>query len=195
MSVELIVGPMFSGKTGEMFRRIRRAQHAGQTTTLFKYDKDLRYDDNIAIACSHDGVKMEAIPINSLDGVPIPDTDVIGFDEGQFMVGLAAWAQTAANAGKRVVISGLDSTFNLRPWPVIQELIPISEKIIKLHAVCFQCKRDAAFTKRINDQDQAVEVIGGSDKYVASCRQCHRLDLAAFVCSPTKGGGAVAGTL
>jgi thymidine kinase len=172
MSIELIIGPMFSSKTTTMFNRIRRAQHAGQRTTIFKYDKDLRYDDDITLACSHDGIKMEAIPIHSLEGIGLPDSDVIGFDEGQFLIGLPEWAHAAANAGKRVVIAALDSMFNMNPWPVTNALIPISEQITKLSAICYRCKQDAAFTKRIDNTNTAAEDIGGADKYVASCRKC-----------------------
>lgn len=175
MSIELIVGCMFSGKTSLMFARIRRSQFAGLSTAVFKYDKDLRYSPNKSLACSHDGDLLEAIPVHDLTDVALPDADVIGIDEGQFIVGLPEWAQRAANAGKHVIISALDSKFNMTPWHNISLLMATTEKITKLYAVCFNCKKDAAFTKRINSDDQAEEVIGGADKYVASCRKCFNL--------------------
>jgi thymidine kinase len=176
MSITLIIGPMFSGKSSELFRRMRRAGHAGQTCTLFKYAKDMRYDDDVRMACSHDGMKMFAIAIDSVVDIPLPEVDVIGIDEGQFIVGLSGWAQKAADAGKHVIIAALDSTFEMKKWKITNELIPISEEIIKLRAVCFNCKNDASFSKRIDTTNSAQEVIGGSDKYVASCRKCFNIE-------------------
>ena len=169
---------MFSGKTSELFRRLRRAEAASQTTMLIKYKKDTRYDDNISIACSHDGIKMNATPIDDISLLPIPEVDVIGVDEGQFIVGLYEWVQIAANIGIHVIISALDSTFEQKAFfHDVTRIIPIAEKVIKLHAICVKCKRDASFTRRIDLSVRDEEVIGGADKYVATCRQCFSVPL------------------
>jgi len=178
MSITLIIGPMFSGKTSELFRRLRRAEAAGQNTMLIKYVKDTRYDDNISIACSHDGIKMNATPVEDISYLPIPDADVVGIDEGQFIAGLCDWAQAAANAGKHVIVSALDSNFEQKTFMHdVTRIIPAAEKVIKLHAICFKCKRDASFTRRIDLSNRNEEVIGGADKYVATCRNCFSLPL------------------
>lgn len=173
MSIELIVGPMFAGKSTELFKRLNRYRYAGKTTVLFKYAKDTRYD--MTLACSHDNVKQSAISVENLLNVELPQEDVIGIDEGQFLSGLTEWVHRAANAGKIVVISALDSNFLMKPWPnITPELFAISEKITKMHAVCVRCKGDAAFTKRTVDVD-ILELIGGAESYVSSCRKCFLL--------------------
>jgi thymidine kinase len=181
MSIELILGPMFSGKTSELFRRLNRAKYTGQSTIVFKYIKDRRYlpangphgPYGLSRAVSHDLIQVNAVPINDFGELSeLPDADVIGIDEGQFIGGAPLFAMAAAEAGKRVIISALDSDFRMMPWKNIQRLIPVSEQIDKLHAVCFKCKRDASFTKRLDSDNEAVEDIGGADKYVASCRLC-----------------------
>ena len=171
MSIELILGPMFSGKTSELFRRLNRAKYTGNTTLLFKYAHDRRY--SLDRAASHDLITVDAVSVKDFGELSeLPNADVIGIDEGQFIKGVPLFAMAAAEAGKRVIISALDSDFRMMPWKNIQLLIPVSERIDKIHAVCYRCKRDASFTKRLDSTNEVVEVIGGSDKYVASCRNC-----------------------
>ncbi len=177
MSIELVVGPMFSSKTTTLFAKLRRYKIAGHHVVLFKYANDLRYTSETDKACTHDKMEMTAIPIKTVDEITsdmLTNKTVIGFDEGQFIVGLAEFAlKHANNNGTRIVIAALDSTFNMQPWPIVSDLFAISEQITKLHAVCYNCKQDAAFTKRKDTTNQSLEVIGGSDQYVASCRKCH----------------------
>ncbi len=164
---------MFSGKTSEMFRRLNRARHAGQRTVLYKYSLDTRYGK---CASSHDGIKMDAIAVENLTNVSIPnDVDVIAIDEGGFIEGIDSFAHAAANAGKTVIISALDCNFRMQPFPRTIALVHLAEKILKLHAVCSMCKGDASFTRRIDSTNQALEVIGGADKYVSNCRKCFYL--------------------
>lgn len=175
MSIELILGPMFSGKTSELFRRLNRAKYTGHTTLLFKYAHDQRY--SLTRAASHDLVTLAASAIKDFSELSeLPDADVIGIDEGQFIKGVQLFAMAAAEAGKRVIISALDSDFRMMPWKSIQSLVPVSERIDKIHAVCYRCKRDASFTKRLDTSNDQVEDIGGADKYVASCRKCFLSD-------------------
>jgi thymidine kinase len=151
---------------------MNRAKYADQTTILFKYARDKRYDDDPNIASSHDGIKMTAIPVITLVDMPIPEQDVIGIDEGQFIEGVVEFVNRAAEAGKRVFVAALDSMFNRRPFERTVALLPLVENVLKLHAICARCKQDASFTKRIDSSNQNDEDIGGADKYVASCRKC-----------------------
>jgi thymidine kinase len=100
------------------------------------------------------------------------DYDVIGVDEGQFFPDLVDFCESAANAGKVVIVSALDGTFQRKPFGTVCDLIPLCESVVKLNAVCMQCSHDGAFSKRITN-DTATEVIGGSDMYIAACRRCY----------------------
>lgn len=162
---------MWSGKTTELFRRLRRAKLAEQHTVLYKYDKDVRYGRR-DMASSHDGVHQTAIPVNRLDEDSIVPGSVIGIDEGQFMGNLVPFCEEAARQGCTVIVAALDSDYKREAFANIEKLFPKCEKIDKLHAVCFHCKQEASFTKRIVESAH-IEDIGGSDKYVAVCRKCH----------------------
>ena len=150
---------------------MNRAQYHGKTTILYKYLNDTRYA-NVNTAATHDKITTPAVPIFSFDGIEVPNVDVIGIDEGQLIRDVPDYAMKAANAGKKVIITALNGQFNLKPWDNVQALIPMAENMMTLHAVCFNCKADASFTKRIDESNQAIEDVGGADKYVASCRKC-----------------------
>jgi len=171
-SIEVIFGPMFSGKTSELLRRIRRHQLAARRVVVIKYIKDTRY--NATRCTTHDFVSAEAICTARLDECrdAMKDFDVIGIDEGQFFPDLIGFAEDMANAGKTVIVAALDGTYQKKPFGCVLELVPIAESVTKLSAVCMVCKKDAAFSHRISAEKQ-VEVIGGADKYVALCRACH----------------------
>lgn len=181
MSIELILGPMFSGKTTELLRRIAREYRANRQVLLVKYSKDDRYSsDSVA---SHDRLMMEDILTISCSNLhPIvsfvekfKNTEhepiVIGIDEGQFFPDLIEFCEKMAQLGKEIHVAALDGTFERKPFPVIADLIPRSNNFIKLNAVCFRCKKDAPFSKRLG-QDKKLEVIGGADKYESRCREC-----------------------
>ena len=174
-SLELVIGPMFSGKTTEMLQRIRLAHIGRQRVLLIKYCKDKRYsDDGVA---THDKVTGGAIKTLSVAklasvGDAYKDYDVIGVDEGQFYPDLAAFVDRAANDGKRVVVAALDGDFMRNPFGQVCQLIPRAEKVNKLASVCLCCHTHAAFSKRISAETD-VEVIGGADKYVPTCRECY----------------------
>jgi len=171
-SIEVIFGPMFSGKTSELLRRIRRHQLASRRVVVIKYIKDTRY--NASRCTTHDFVSCDAICAERLDECRenMKDYDVIGIDEGQFFPDLISFAEDMANRGKTVIVAALDGTYQKKPFGRVLELVPIAESVIKLSAVCMMCKKDAAFSHRISSEKQ-VEVIGGADKYVALCRACH----------------------
>jgi thymidine kinase len=177
--LELILGPMFAGKTTEVLRRIDRAKLAGRSCVIMKYSRDSRYsDDNIA---THDKQIHIAIPCDAL--LPHLSTclryDLISVDEGQFFSDLIEFTDSLTERGKIVIIAGLDGDFLRRPFGRILELIPKSESIQKLSAVCKVTGGEASFSKRTIDS-QELEVIGGSESYSAASR-------TAFIGVATKG--------
>lgn len=166
---------MFAAKTSELFRRLNRAKYTGKRALLYKYEADMRYSLDTQLASSHDGITTNAKPVMSLVDESVPDNvDIIGIDEGQFMDGIADFSLRCVKAGKHVHIAALNGHDDMTPWANVQSLIPIVDDIMVLHAVCYQCKRDASFTKRYSfNNTKGVIDIGGADKYVACCRQCH----------------------
>ena len=170
--IQLIMGPMFSGKTTELLRRVKRYSIATYKCCLVKYENDDRYDkDGIA---THDNELANAYACSSLSEVidKITQHQVIGIDEGQFLPDLVECCEKLANEGKIVIVAALDGTFQRKPFGSILDLIPMAETVIKLKAVCMKCYADAAFTKRTVDSEK-VELIGGADKYMAVCRSCY----------------------
>ncbi|XP_047434210.1 thymidine kinase, cytosolic [Mugil cephalus] len=169
--IQVIFGPMFSGKSTELMRRVRRFQVAQYNCLVIKYAKDTRYSDTGM--ATHDKNTMEAVAANRLEDVRSMALQacVIGIDEGQFFPDTVEFCEEMANLGKTVVVAALDGTFQRKPFGNILNLIPLAESVVKLHAVCMQCYREACYTKRIGEEKE-VEVIGGADKYQAVCRNC-----------------------
>ena len=171
--VEVIVGSMFSGKSEELIRRIKRANIARQKVQVFKPKIDNRYSaEEIA---SHSGLKHLSIPVSSakemLDCVK-PETQVIGIDEGQFFdMELVDAANLLANRGLRVIVAGLDQDYTGNPFEPMPQLLSIAEFITKTHAICVKCGGTANYSQRTVASDSRVEV-GASDKYEARCRKC-----------------------
>ncbi|KAK3271882.1 hypothetical protein CYMTET_19795 [Cymbomonas tetramitiformis] len=176
-SIQVIFGPMFSGKTTEMTRIIKRFRLAGKECLVIKYAGDTRYDD-VAKQCvvTHDNQSLAACPARMLADLneEAQQYDVIGVDEGQFFPDVVEFAERWANNGKIVVIAALDGTFQRKAFNNILELVPLAEKVTKLTAVCNICSQDAPFSKRLGGELE-VELIGGADKYVAVCRDCYHL--------------------
>ncbi|XP_028262168.1 thymidine kinase, cytosolic [Parambassis ranga] len=170
--IQVIFGPMFSGKSTELMRRVRRFQIAQYKCLVIKYAKDTRYSDTGM--ATHDKNTMEAVPANCLGDVRSVALEVcvIGIDEGQFFPDTVEFCEEMANLGKTVIVAALDGTFQRKPFGNILNLIPLAESVVKLHAVCMQCYKEAAYTKRIGAEKE-VEVIGGADKYQAVCRKCY----------------------
>ncbi|KPA78300.1 putative mitochondrial thymidine kinase [Leptomonas pyrrhocoris] len=172
--IELVIGPMFAGKTTELMRRVKREIHAHHSCFVIKYSKDTRYDvRNIA---SHDQVTLRAqAAVTKLLEVQEKwrKFDVLAIDEGQFFCDLVDFCNTAADAGKIVMVSALDGDYRRRPFGQICELIPYCESVDKLSAVCMIChERPASFTRRTVHAEQ-LELIGGADMYIATCRECY----------------------
>lgn len=175
--IEIIMGPMFSGKTTELMRRIRTYTVAKKRAHVVKYSKDLRKPGSDFSIVNHDGFSYPASPCGAQD-LALPEIttalmefDVIGIDEAQFFTNLASFAEYMANVGRIVVIAGLNSTFERKNFGEMGNLIPIADQITMLKAVCSVCYREASFSRRITNST-VLEEIGGSDKYEARCRNC-----------------------
>jgi len=176
MSIQIILGPMFSGKTTELLRRIRRYSVSQRKCMLIKYDKDMRYDaEQVA---THDKYMMQATPASRLfnEKEKAMGCQVIGIDEGQFFPDLVEFCEEMANAGKTVIVAALDGTFERKPFGRIPELIPLAEDVVKLRAICMKCFEEAPFSQRISAETE-TEVIGGADKYISCCRKCFHLPM------------------
>ena len=178
--IQLILGPMFSGKTTELLRRMRRYAAAGKRCVVLKHALDDRYTaGDSSVASTHDRQTCSAVPVADLIGDAYDhcrDADVVGIDEGQFFPDVVEFCERLANddAGKIVVVASLDGTYRREPFGRVLELVPRAESVVKLCAVCVECHRDAAFTKRLGAETE-VALIGGADKYAAVCRRCwHR---------------------
>jgi thymidine kinase len=154
---------MFSGKTTELFRRIKRYTAAHENCLVVRYEKDNRYSS--AHASTHDREMLKATGASSLAQIVdmVGQYDVIGLDEGQFYPDIVEMAELFASQGKKVVISALDGDFRRKPFGRVLELVPMAESVTKLTAVCTFCHADAPFTRRITTET-AIEVIGGADK-------------------------------
>lgn len=173
--IQVIFGPMFSGKTTELIRRLNRYTLAKCRCLIIRSTKDIRYSENCII--SHDGQSLAAVSCSNLYNVVdmVDNFDVIGIDEGQFFQdSIITFVEEMANRSKLVIVAALDATFRRTEFGKILQLVPIAESVVKLSAVCVSCFGDASFTQRITGEEE-VELIGSTDKYVSVCRECHRL--------------------
>jgi len=178
--IELIIGPMFSGKTTELLRRLTRFQIGGHSVLLLRPNIDNR--GILTHDCLHHDIKE--IFIDRVGNCEFANIDVIGVDEGQFFPNLAEDATVLANMGKIVIISGLHATSEAEPFPEIQSCIPISESITKLNAVCTQCgSQDASFTY-YKKGNKTEKVLVGEHEYTALCRKCY-YDLKSRATEPS----------
>ncbi|XP_045211513.1 thymidine kinase, cytosolic-like [Mercenaria mercenaria] len=169
--IQVIFGPMFSGKTTELMRRMKRYQIANYKCLVIKYANDTRYDQE-GIA-THDRQILPAVAATELSQMEqLSDQyEIIGIDEGQFFPDVVSFCDRMANRGKTVIVAALDGTFQRKGFGDILNLVPLAENVIKLSAVCMTCNSDGHFTKRTT-KEQSVEVIGGADMYQAVCREC-----------------------
>jgi len=176
-SLQVIFGPMFSGKSTELQRRLRRHVVANRRVLVVKYAGDNRYDEDVrsaSRAVTHDLATMPAVPTKELHNIDnvAHNYDVIGIDEGQFFDDIAVYCEKWAQAGKTVIVAALDGTFQRKPFKSVLALVPLAEEITKLTAVCTDCAANAAFTARTS-KETAVELIGGTSSYKAVCRACY----------------------
>jgi thymidine kinase len=174
--IEIVVGSMFSGKTEELIRRVRRAQYAKQTIQCFKPQIDNRYDKERIV--SHRESFVEALPVEDSTHLArsIQDnTQVVALDEAQFFDhGVVQVVTDLADRGVRVLIAGLDQDFQGKPFGPIPHLMAIAEEVTKVRAICTVCGQEASRTYRITKSQDQVQV-GGHEAYEARCRKCHKL--------------------
>jgi thymidine kinase len=182
-SIEVIAGVMFSGKSEELQRRVRRAQIARRRVQVFKSHLDERYA-GLRHVSSHDGRSIEAVPIGTagdLMRLLQPDTEVVAIDEAQFLDDAIVDVSTAlADRGVRVILAGTDTDFRGEPFGAMAQLMAVAEQVDKLSAICMVCGDDACRNQRLIDgrpapYDSPVILVGGSDAYEARCRHCHRV--------------------
>lgn len=173
--VEVIAGSMFSGKTEELIRRVKRALFARQIVQAFKPRIDDRYDRTRIV--SHGSIAIDAVAVASSESLlrRVDDaTQVVAIDEAQFFDrGIVEAADKLADSGRRVILAGLDQDYLGRPFPPMPELMAIAEEVLKVRAVCSVCGRDAARSQRLFPSGGTV-LVGGSDSYEARCRACFR---------------------
>ncbi len=171
--IEVVVGSMYSGKSEELIRRLKRAKIARQKVQVFKPKIDDRYSkEEIA---SHSGIKFKSKPVATsaelLESVKA-ETEVIGIDEGQFFdSGLVSVSNELANRGIRIIIAGLDQDFMGKPFEPMPQLLAIAEFITKTHAICVRCGDTANYSQRTFESEERVAV-GASGMYEARCRKC-----------------------
>ena len=171
--IEVIVGSMFSGKSEELIRRLRRAQIARQKVQIFKPALDTRYADDHIV--SHSEMRIPSVTVHSsrelLDRVAA-DTEVVGIDEGQFFDHeLPAVSNTLADMGKRVIVAGLDQDYLGKPFEPMPKLLAIAEYITKTLAICMVCGNPANHTQRLVASEDRV-LLGAQGTYEARCRRC-----------------------
>lgn len=182
-SIEIVSGVMFSGKSEELIRRVRRAIIARRAVQVFKSHLDARYAGLYHVS-SHDGREVEAIPIDSASEIirqVRPDTEIVAIDEAQFLdEGIVPVVSTLANRGVRVILAGTDTDFRGEPFGAMGELMAIAEKVDKLRAICVVCGDEACRNQRLVDgrpakYDSPTIMVGGRESYEARCRHCHRV--------------------
>jgi thymidine kinase len=171
--IEVITGSMFSGKSEELIRRLRRAKIARRKVQSFKPAIDLRFSEEHIV--SHSEMRIESQLVKSAGEIleaSVSDTEVIGIDEGQFFDSdLVEVANQLAVQGKRVIIAGLDMDYLGRPFEPMPLLLAVAEDITKTRAICMQCGSPATYTQRLIASRERV-VVGASDAYEARCRAC-----------------------
>jgi thymidine kinase len=175
--IEVITGSMFSGKSEELIRRVRRAEIARQEVQLFKPRVDARYSKGEIV--SHSDMKMASQVVDDAEeilGHIRPRTQVVAIDEGQFFqMSLVHVADELANRGLRVIVAGLDQDFQGRPFEPMPQLMAVAEYVDKTLAVCMQCGAPANRSQRLVAEKDRV-VVGGAGQYEARCRRCFARD-------------------
>jgi len=171
--IEVIVGSMFSGKTEELLRRLKRAEIARQKVEIFKPMVDVRYSDTEVV--SHDANAIVSTPVESSGNILLlsSNVNVVGIDEAQFFDnGLAEVCHQLANQGIRVIVAGLDMDFKGKPFGPIPSLLATAEYVTKVHAICMRCGDLAHFSHRLNDNEKLV-MLGETSDYEPLCRACY----------------------
>lgn len=189
-SIEVICGSMFSGKSEELIRRVKRASIARQKVQVFKHSLDNRFHKKEIV--SHSGFAYEAYAVTHTSQIREllhDDTQVVGIDEAQFFDDtLPAICQKLADEGLRVIVAGLDQDFLGRPFGPMPTMMAVAEHVDKIHAICMRCGMPASRSQRLIDgkpaaADSPLIVVGASESYEARCRRCHSVPVSF---SPSK---------
>ena len=176
-TVEVITGSMFSGKTEELIRRLRRAQFAGLKVEIFKPSLDKRYSETRVV--SHDDKSIISTPVDNASAILLlaGDVNVVGIDEAQFFDNsIVEVCNTLADNGIRVVIAGLDMDFMGKPFGPMPALLAIAEYVTKVHAICMRCGNLAQYSFRKSEDEQVV-LLGEKNLYEPLCRTCYNIAL------------------
>jgi thymidine kinase len=176
-SIEVITGSMFSGKTEELIRRLRRAQYAGLKVEIFKPSLDKRYSETRVV--SHDSTSIVSTPVDNASSILLlaGDVHVVGIDEAQFFdESIVDVCNTLADNGIRIVVAGLDMDFMGKPFGPIPALLSIAEFVTKVHAICMRCGNLAQYSFRKSEDDQVV-LLGEKNLYEPLCRNCYNAAL------------------
>lgn len=171
-SIEVICGSMFSGKTEELIRRLRRAEIARQRVAIFKPAIDARYDNNHIV--SHSEQRLRSEPVRAAREIldKVGEAQVVGIDEGQFFdEDLVRVCNALAESGRRVIVAGLDMDYRGKPFEPMPQLMAIAEQVTKTQAICIKCGGTASYTQRLTASRDRV-VVGAKDMYEARCRSC-----------------------
>ena len=171
--IEVICGSMFSGKTEELIRRLKRAQFAKQRVQIFKPAIDVRYSEEDVV--SHDRNAIISTPIDSSSSILLlsSDVDVVGIDEAQFFdEGVIEVCNRLANEGIRVIVAGLDMDFRGQPFGPMPNLCAIADEVTKVHAICVKCGNLAYISHRLVENDKRV-LLGETQEYEPLCRECY----------------------
>lgn len=172
--IEVISGSMFSGKTEELIRRLKRAKIAGLKVEIFKPSIDVRYDEEKVV--SHDKNEILSTPVSSSSEIILRanDVDVIGVDEAQFFDDeLPEVCNLLAKKGIRIVVAGLDMDFKGKPFGPMPKMLAIAEYVTKVHAICMKCGSLAHYSHRLGEEDKLV-LLGEKDEYIPLCRSCFK---------------------
>lgn len=172
-SIELITGSMFSGKTEELIRRLRRAQFAGLKVEIFKPSLDTRYSDTRVV--SHDEKSISSTPVDNASSILLltGDVDVVGIDEAQFFdESIVDVCNKLADNGIRILVAGLDMDFMGKPFGPMPALLAIAEYVTKVHAICMRCGNLAQYSHRKSNEAQVV-LLGEKNIYEPLCRSCY----------------------
>ena len=179
--IEVVAGVMFSGKSEELLRRVRRATIARKRVQLFKSHLDDRYAGLFSVS-SHDGRSADAIPVDTSEQIAVrldPAAQVVAIDEAQFLdQGIVRLATALAERGRRVILAGTDTDFRGEPFGAMPDLMAVAEVVDKLHAICVLCGGPASRNQRLiggrpAPYDSPTIMVGAADAYEARCRACH----------------------
>lgn len=177
--IEVICGSMFSGKTEELIRRLKRAKIARQRVEIYKPSIDVRYSEEEVV--SHDANAVASTPVDSARSILLMASaaQVVGIDEAQFFdESLVEVCNELANSGKRVIVAGLDMDFQCVPFGPIPGLMAIAEEVTKVHAICVRCG-DLAYVSHRTVKDAQRVLLGEKDEYEPLCRHCYNVALKA----------------